>query len=171
MNQTLLRYVTYSRAPNKRTGWLLENEHYTHLVSQWGRFGNIQKRNLSSLLSFWGHSHLCLLLQNTFLCKSKHGWLCSQKIFKLRQTKLSQFSNEISGPDICSLIQGEVLQNGGCTPQSTLILENLKPVEISKNHFNFTLTSSKLYKFSKLGGFGSKIGPATPIFFLKCKWP
>ena len=106
MNQTLLRYVTYSRAPNKRTGWLLENEHYTHLVSQWGRFGNIQKRNLSSLLSFWGHSHLCLLLQNTFLCKSKHGWLWSQKIFKLRQTKLSQFSNEISGPDICSLIQG-----------------------------------------------------------------
>ena len=24
-------------------------------------------------------------------CKSKHRWLCAQKIYKLRQTKLSQF--------------------------------------------------------------------------------
>ena len=26
---------------------------------------------------FWGQSHLCLLLQNTFFCKSKHTWLCA----------------------------------------------------------------------------------------------
>ena len=44
-----------------------------------------------SLYIFWGQYHLCLLLQNTFVCKSKHRWLCPQKISKLRQTKLSQF--------------------------------------------------------------------------------
>ena len=27
------------------------------------------------------------------LCKSKHRWLCAQKLYKLRQTKLSQFVN------------------------------------------------------------------------------
>ena len=26
-------------------------------------------------------------------CKSKHRWLCAQKVYKLRQTKLSQFLN------------------------------------------------------------------------------
>jgi hypothetical protein len=29
--------------------------------------------------------------ENTFFCKNKHRWLCPQKIYKLRQTKLSQF--------------------------------------------------------------------------------
>ena len=46
-------------------------------------------------VSLWcgifGLSHLCLLLQNTFFYTSKHRWLCAQKIYKLRQTKLSQF--------------------------------------------------------------------------------
>ena len=35
-------------------------------------------------------SHLCLLLQKKVFCKSKHR-LFVQKIYKLRQTKLSQF--------------------------------------------------------------------------------
>ena len=52
---------------------------------------------------------------------------------------------------------------GRTTP--TLIFENLKPVEIS------ILTSFEhlkmLYRFSKLGGCGSKIKHATPILFLK----
>ena len=49
------------------------------------------------------------------------------------------------------------------TEHSTLIFENLKPVQIS----NFILSSfkhlQKLYKFSKIGGCGSKIMHATPI--------
>ena len=30
-------------------------------------------------------------LQNTFFCKSNHRWLWAQKVYQLRQTKLSQF--------------------------------------------------------------------------------
>ena len=26
-----------------------------------------------------------------FFCKSKHRWLCTQKVYKVRQTRLSQF--------------------------------------------------------------------------------
>ena len=44
-----------------------------------------------SLHSLWGQSNLCLLLQKKVFCKSKHRWLCAQKIYKLRRTKLSQF--------------------------------------------------------------------------------
>ena len=44
-----------------------------------------------SLYIFWAQSHLCLLLQKKVFCKSKHRWLCPQKIYKLKQTKLSQF--------------------------------------------------------------------------------
>ena len=33
----------------------------------------------------------CTFLQKKVFCKSKHRWLCAQKIYKLRQTKLSQF--------------------------------------------------------------------------------
>ena len=44
-----------------------------------------------SLYIFWAHSHLCLLLQKKVFCKSKHRWLCAQKICKLRHSKLSQF--------------------------------------------------------------------------------
>ena len=40
-----------------------------------------------SLYIFWAQSHLCLLV----FCKCKHRWLCAQKIYKPRQTKLSQF--------------------------------------------------------------------------------
>ena len=40
---------------------------------------------------FWAQSHLCLLLQKKVFYKSKHRWLCAQKIYKLRQTMLSQF--------------------------------------------------------------------------------
>ena len=40
---------------------------------------------------FLAESHLCLLLQNTFFCKSKQRWLRAQKKYKLRQTKLSWF--------------------------------------------------------------------------------
>ena len=29
--------------------------------------------------------------ETTLFCKSKHRWLCPQKIYKLRQTKMSQF--------------------------------------------------------------------------------
>ena len=43
------------------------------------------------MYSFSGQSHLCLLLENTFFCKSKHRLLCPHKLCKLRQTKLSQF--------------------------------------------------------------------------------
>ena len=44
-----------------------------------------------SLDIFWGQSHLCLLLQTKVFCKSKHRWYCPQKMYKLRQTKLSWF--------------------------------------------------------------------------------
>ena len=44
-----------------------------------------------SLDIFWGQSHLCLLLQTKVFCKSKHRWLCTHKIYKVRQTTLSQF--------------------------------------------------------------------------------
>ena len=33
----------------------------------------------------------CLLLQKKVFCKSKHRWLCAQTIYKLKQTKLSQY--------------------------------------------------------------------------------
>ena len=43
-----------------------------------------------SLYIFWAQSHLCLLLQKKVFCKNKHEWFCALKIYKLRQTKLSQ---------------------------------------------------------------------------------
>ena len=51
------------------------------------------------------------------------------------------------------------------------LFENLKPVEKSKNHLASFEHLQKLYRFSKLGGRGSKIKPATRILILTFKWP
>ena len=52
------------------------------------------------------------------------------------------------------------------TEHSTLLFENLKPVEKSKNHFSIIWTSSKVGLIFKIRRMRLKIKPATPILVL-----
>ena len=57
----------------------------SHSLKTRERYINSDNLACLSLYISWGQSHLCLLLL------SNYRWLCAQKIYKLRQTKLSQF--------------------------------------------------------------------------------
>ena len=64
------------------------------------------------------------------------------KKMNLGRQKFKYFWNRAS-----ALAQGQLQI---CTEHSTLIFENLKPVEISKNHFNIIWTSSKVVLIFKI---------------------
>ena len=80
------------------------------------------------------------------------------------EPKIHSFKSRADYNGWRSVYQGQLQR---WTEHTTLIFENLKPVEkkIKIEHLQ------KLYWFSKLGGWGSKIKPAMLILVLMYKWP
>ena len=107
----------------------------------------------------------------------RKGWLYSQHYCRRRRFYSNRWGNflllrswrhSIYMRTVSSyLVQGQLRI---WTEHSTLIFENLKPVEKSKNHFNIIYHLQKFNWFSKLRGRVSKIKAVMPILVLMNKY-